>query len=71
AGGITEIVDNERVYVVRADGRVEGVIQESGTYRLDHPLLAGDVVLVPKRALDRDFGSVMLDLLLTARTAAE
>ncbi|MEM9084153.1 MAG: SLBB domain-containing protein, partial [Planctomycetota bacterium] len=71
AGGLTELADEDRIYVVRADGRVEGAIQERGRFRLDEALLAGDIVLVPKRALDRDFGSVVLDLLLTARSAAE
>ncbi|MDF1808871.1 MAG: SLBB domain-containing protein [Phycisphaerales bacterium] len=71
AGGITELADEDRVYVVRADGRVEGAIQKSGKFRLNQPLLAGDIVLVPKRVLDRDFGSIVLDLLQTARTAGE
>lgn len=71
AGGITEIADKERIYVVRANGLVEGVIQKSGKFRLSEPLLAGDIVLVPKRALDRDFGSVVLDVLSVARTAGE
>jgi polysaccharide export outer membrane protein len=71
AGGITELADEERIYVVRANGLVEGVIQNSGTFKLSEPLLAGDIVLVPKRALDRDFGSVVLDLLTVARTAGE
>ena len=71
AGGVTELGDESRVYVVRADGRVEGVVQKSNRFRLDQPLLAGDIVLIPKRALGRDFGSVMLDLILTARSAGE
>ena len=71
AGGVTEQGDESRVYVVRADGRVEGVVQKSNRFRLDQPLLAGDIVLIPKRALGRDYGSVMLDLILTARSAGE
>ena len=71
AGGVTELGDESRVYVVRADGRVEGVVQKSNKFRLDQPLLAGDIVLIPKRALDRDFGSVLLDMILTARSAGE
>jgi polysaccharide export outer membrane protein len=71
AGGITELADEDRIYVVRANGLVEGVIQKSGNFKLSEPLLAGDIVLVPKRALDRDFGSVVLDLLSVARTTGE
>lgn len=71
AGGLTETADKERLYVVRADGQVASVEQRGGRFRLDTPLLAGDVVLVPPRPLGRDAGSVVLDLLLLARSAGE
>ncbi|MEM1186128.1 MAG: SLBB domain-containing protein [Planctomycetota bacterium] len=71
AGGMTEIADRDRVYVVRADGRVASVSSRHGRFALRDPLLPGDVVLVPPRPLDRDAGSVALDLLLLARTAGE
>ncbi len=71
AGGVTEIADEQRIYVVRADGHVSSVAQKRGRYVLRDPLLPGDVVLVPPRPLSRDSGSVALDLLLLARSAGE
>lgn len=71
AGGLTEVADRDRLYVVRADGRVASVAQRGGRFRLDAPLQSGDVVLVPPRPLGRDAGSVMLDILLLARSAGE
>ena len=71
AGGMTEVAADDRLYVVRADGRVASVSQRAGRFDLDAPLLAGDIVLVPPRPLSRDPGSVALDLLLLARTAGE
>ncbi|MEM1331414.1 MAG: SLBB domain-containing protein [Planctomycetota bacterium] len=71
AGGFTEIADEKRIYVVRADGYVSSVAQKGGRFALRDPLLPGDIVLVPPRPLSRDAGSVALDLLLLARTAGE
>jgi hypothetical protein len=71
AGGVTEFADTGRLYVVRADGRVASVEQRNGRFRLNDPLLPGDVVLVPPKPLGRDAGSVALDLLLLARAAGE
>lgn len=71
AGGVTEFADTDRLYVVRADGRVASVEQSKGRFRLTDPLLPGDIVLVPSKPLGRDAGSVMLDLLLLARAAGE
>lgn len=71
AGGVTEFADTDRLYVVRADGRVASVEQARGRFRLSDPLLPGDIVLVPSKPLGRDAGSVMLDFLLLARAAGE
>ncbi len=71
AGGSTELADEERVYVIRADGRVASVEQRGGEFRLRDPMLPGDVLLVPPRPLGRDAASVALDLLLLARAAGE
>lgn len=71
AGGSTELADEDRVYVIRADGRVASVEQRGGAFRLDDPMLPGDVLLVPPRPLGRDATSVALDLLLLARAAGE
>lgn len=71
AGGLTETADKDRIYVVRANGMVEGIEQRGGRFRLAAPLHAGDVVLVPPEPLGRDPGSVIFDALLMARTAGE
>ena len=71
AGGLTEIADEDRIYIVRADGFVTSVAQHNGRYMLNDPLFPGDIVLVPPRPLSRDAGSIALDLLLLARAAGE
>ncbi len=71
AGGLNDVADRDRIYVVRADGEVSSVSQRGGRFRMNDPLLPGDIVLVPPRPLGRDAGSVMLDALLLARTAGE
>lgn len=71
AGGSTELADEDKVYVIRADGRVASIEQRGGAFRLKDPLLPGDVLLVPPRPLGRDATSVVLDMLLLARAAGE
>lgn len=71
AGGLTDLGDPARLYVIRADGTVASLEQRHGRLRSGDALAAGDVVLVPPRPLSRDMGSVILDTLLLARTAME
>ncbi len=70
AGGLTENADDERIYVVRADGSVESMQQRRGL-KMSTSLLAGDVVLVPRAPLERTFGAKLSDTIFMARQAAE
>jgi protein involved in polysaccharide export with SLBB domain len=71
SGGLQEDGDDERLYVIRADGTVQGFAQRH--YRLSQrtELLAGDVVLVPRRPLSRTFGNQLSDVLFATRRFAE
>lgn len=71
SGGVTGDGDSERLYVVRADGTVQGLDQ--GHYALRHStrMLPGDVVLVPRRAPERTWQSELGDMLMMARQSAE
>jgi len=71
SGGITADGDNERLYVVRADGTVQGLDQGHYALRRDTVMLPGDVVLVPRRAPDRTLQSQLSDVLMLARQSAE
>jgi hypothetical protein len=70
AGGVTERADEERVYVIRADGTVQSLAQKSGRLQLNEELFAGDVVLVPRRPLERTFGAQLADAIGMARDIA-
>ena len=71
-GGTTELADDERVYVIRADGNVQSLLQD-GDHRLSlsAQLLPGDVVLVPQAAPERTLGARVVDTLTVLRHAAE
>ena len=60
------------MYVVRADGNVESLLQD-GKKRLSlaAELLPGDVVLVPREAPSRTAGAQMVDTLMVLRHAVE
>lgn len=71
-GGVTDLADDKQVYVIRADGIVESMVQR-GKKRLAMTtvLLPGDVVLVPRRTPQRTFGAQATDVLAFLRQAAE
>lgn len=71
SGGITADGDSERLYVVRADGTVQGLDQGHFALREDTKMLPGDVVLVPRRAPERTLKSQLSDVLMLARQSAE
>jgi len=71
SGGITADGDSERLYVVRADGIVQGLDQGHFALRRDTRMLPGDVVLVPRRAPERSLQSQLTDVLSLARQSAE
>ncbi len=71
SGGIEDDGDEERVYVIRADGTVQSLEQQHFRLGEQSHLLAGDVVLVPRRPLSRSLGRRIADLLYMGRSASE
>ena len=71
SGGITADGDSDRLYVVRADGTVQGLDQGHYALHRDTKMLPGDVVLIPRRALERTLQSQLSDVLALARQSAE
>ena len=71
AGGLTESADREQLYVIRADGSVDSVAQKASRLRKTDPLLPGDVLLAPQKAMERTLNAKLGDALLLARSAAE
>jgi polysaccharide export outer membrane protein len=71
SGGLTEDGDRERLYVIHGTGRVQSLAQDANPLRLQTKLLPGDVVLVPRRPLERTLGARLADLILATRQLAE
>jgi polysaccharide export outer membrane protein len=71
AGGLTELADEDLLYVVRADGSVDSVAQSPARLSRKTELLAGDVLLVPAKPIERTFGAQLADALMLARQIAE
>ncbi len=71
SGGTTEFADDQRVYVIRADGAVENLACAGGSPNLGTILLPGDRVLVPRRPLERTLGAKLADFLHATRQVAE
>lgn len=71
SGGLTEDGDDSRLYVIRGTGRVQSLAQDANPLRLRTKLLPGDVVLVPRRPLERTLGARLADLILATRQLAE
>jgi len=71
AGGLTEQADKELLYVIRADGSVDSVAQKPSRLSKKTELLAGDVLLVPSKPIERTMGAQLTDALILARQIAE
>jgi len=71
SGGLTEAGDHERLYVIRGTGRVQSLSQDHGRLRMETALLPGDVVLVPRRPLERTLGARLADLIHVTRELTE
>jgi protein involved in polysaccharide export with SLBB domain len=71
AGGLLEDGDEDRIYVMRADGVVHALDQGKNPLEEDDVLLPGDVVLVPRRPLERSVRAQVEDGLSLARQLAE
>ena len=71
AGGLTEYGDKELVYVIRADGRIDSVAQSPARLSKTTKLLGGDVLLVPRKPMERTFTAELGDVLGLVRQLAE
>ncbi|MCR9247379.1 MAG: SLBB domain-containing protein [bacterium] len=71
SGGLTEAGDDQRLYVIRGTGRVQSLAQASDPLRMRTRLLPGDVVLVPRRPLERTLGARIADLIHVTRQLSE
>lgn len=71
SGGIHEFGDEDRVYVIRADGTVQFLDQDHYELSTTARLFPGDVVVVPKEPIERSFGHQASDLIFMTRRAAE
>ncbi len=71
AGGMTEVADADLLYVIRADGSVDSVAQKPARLKRKTELIAGDVLLVPRKPIERTFGAQLGEVLYLARQAAE
>lgn len=71
AGGLAEEADDERIYVVLANGESRQLDEGSHPLTLDTVLEAGDVVLVPRRPLERALGNELADAVAMARQMSE
>ncbi|MEM7789952.1 MAG: SLBB domain-containing protein [Verrucomicrobiota bacterium] len=71
AGGATEFADEDLLYVVRADGSVQSVAQKPPRLNKNTELFAGDVLLVPRKPVERGITSQATDLVRLARQLAE
>lgn len=71
SGGLTEAGDEDRLYVIRGTGRVRSLAQSKDPLRLSTRLYPGDVVLVPRRPLERTLGARLADLIHVTRDLTE
>ena len=71
AGGLLEDGDEDRLYVIRADGNVQALGVGSQSLDLEARLLPGDVVLVPRRPIERTVSNQLADGLALTRQMAE
>lgn len=71
AGGLTEAADGNLLYVIRADGSVENIASKRSRLKKSTELLAGDVLLVPSKPMERGLGAQLGDVIYLARQAAE
>ncbi len=71
AGGLTEFADEDLLYVIRAGGSVDSVAQNPARLRKSTVLLAGDVLLVPRKPMERTLGAKLASMMQLLHQAAE
>lgn len=70
-GGLTEEGDRRRAYIIRTDGTVQLVEASSRSRRRRVKVRGGDVVMIPRRKLERTFMAQATDALNLLRSGAE
>ena len=71
AGGLTEMAEENLVYVIRANGEIERSKKSKGFVRRKTMLYAGDVLLAPTKPMKRTLGAQFTDLVMLTRQLAE
>lgn len=71
AGGLTEMAEEDLIYVIRANGEIERSKKSKGFIRKKTQLYAGDVLLAPTQPMKRTFAAQFGDLVMLTRQLAE
>lgn len=71
AGGLTEMAEEDLIYVIRANGEIERSKKSKGFIRKKTMLYAGDVLLAPTQPMKRTFAAQFGDLVMLTRQLAE
>lgn len=71
AGGLTEMANENLIYVIRANGEIERSKKSKGFIKKKTMLYAGDVLLAPTQPMKRTFGAQFSDLVMLTRQLAE
>lgn len=71
AGGLTEMADEDLIYVIRANGEIERSKKSRGFIKKKTMLFAGDVLLAPTQPMKRTLGAQFSDMVMLTRQLAE
>ncbi len=71
AGGLTEMADEDLIYVIRANGEIERSKKSKGFIKKKTVLYAGDVLLAPTQPMKRTLGAQFSDIMMLTRQLAE
>ncbi|MGB0257251.1 MAG: SLBB domain-containing protein [Coraliomargarita sp.] len=71
AGGLTEMAEEDLIYVIRANGEIERSKKSKGFIKKHTKLYAGDVLLAPTQPMKRTFAAQFGDLVMLTRQLAE
>ncbi len=71
AGGLTEMAEEDLIYVIRANGEIERSKKSKGFIKKHTMLYAGDVLLAPTQPMKRTFAAQFGDLVMLTRQLAE
>lgn len=71
AGGLTEMADEDLLYIIRANGEIERSKKSKGFVKKKSVLYAGDILLAPTQPMKRTLGAHFTDLVMLTRQLAE